>query len=176
MLVEVGNIAASEHYRENGEMNSMRRIFLGRFGAAGALTMAVATGLAALIKPAKALAAEWNKTAFDATALADALKGVGGVGAGESKDIQINAPDNAENGAVVQVEATSRIPGTTSIAILIEKNPRPLLAIFEFSNGAEPYVFLVAKMAETSRIRVLAKAGGKTYFASKQVSVTTSGC
>ncbi|MDD5174865.1 MAG: thiosulfate oxidation carrier protein SoxY [Sterolibacterium sp.] len=154
-------------------MNLMRRVFLGRFGSVGALTIAMASGL---LKPVKALAAEWNKAAFDATVLADSLKSVGGVSATESKDILINAPDNAENGAVVQLEATSKIPGTTSILILIEKNPRPLLADFEFSNNAEPYVFLVAKMAESSRIRVLAKAGGKTYFASKQVNVTTSGC
>ena len=154
-------------------MNLMRRVLLGRLGVAGTMAIAVTAGL---LKPMKALAAEWNKAAFDATVLADALKGMGGVGATESKDIIINAPDNAENGAVVQLEATSKIPGTTSIVILIEKNPRPLLADFEFSNGAEPYVFLIAKMAESSRIRVLAKAGGKTYFASKQVNVTTSGC
>lgn len=154
-------------------MDLMRRIFLSRFGAVGALAIALTAGL---LKPVKVLAAEWNKTAFDATLLADALKSMGGVGATESKDILISAPDNAENGAVVQLEVTCKIPGTTSIVILIEKNPRPLLADFEFSNGAEPYVFLVAKMAESSRIRVLAKAGGKTYFAGKQVNVTTSGC
>lgn len=154
-------------------MDLMRRIFLGRFGAAGVLALALTAGL---LKPVKVLAAEWNKTAFDATLLADALKSMGGVGASESKDILINAPDNAENGAVVQLEVTCKIPGTTSIVILIEKNPRPLLADFEFTNGAESYVFLVAKMAESSRIRVLAKAGGKTYFAAKHVNVTTSGC
>lgn len=154
-------------------MNPLRRTLLNSLGGAGALSIAVTAGL---IKPGTVLAAEWNKSAFDATTVADALKNAGGVGATESKDIQIKAPEHAENGAVVQVEVTSKIAGTTSIAILVEKNPRPLIADSEFSNGAEPYIFLRTKVAESSRIRVLVKAGGKTYFATKEVSVTTSGC
>ena len=154
-------------------MSPLRRTFLNNAGAAGALFVAVMTGL---IKPGKVLAAEWNKSAFDATTMADALKTTGGIGATESKDIQIKAPEHAENGAAVQLEVTSKIIGTTSIAIFVEKNPRPLIADSEFSNGAEPYIFIRTKVAESSRIRVLVKAGGKTYFATREVSVTTSGC
>ncbi len=154
-------------------MNLLRRSFVNRLGALAALAVGAVFGL---LKPGKALAAEWNKTAFESTTLAEALKQMGGVGATESKDILIKAPDHAENGAAVQMEITSNIQGTTSFAILIEKNPRPLLAEIVFSNGAESYAFLRAKFAETSRIRVLARAGGKTYFATKEVGVTTSGC
>lgn len=154
-------------------MNPWRRTFLHSLGAAGALWAAVMAGL---VKSGQVLAAEWNKSAFEATNIADALKNAGGVGAKESKDILITAPEHAENGAAVQFEVTSKIAGTTSLAILVEKNPRPLIAECEFSNGAEPYIFMRTKMAESSRIRVLAKAGGKTYFATKEVSVTTSGC
>lgn len=154
-------------------MDMFRRNFLNKLGALGTLAVGVVFGL---MKPGKALGAEWNRTAFEAASLAEALKHMAGVGATESKDILIKAPDHAENGAVVQMEITSNIQGTTSIAIMIEKNPRPLLADMAFSNGAEPYAFLRAKFAETSRIRVLARAGGKTYFATKEVGVTTSGC
>jgi len=154
-------------------MNSLRRTFLNNFGAAGALLVA---GTAGLLKPGSVIAAEWNKSAFDSTNSADAMKNAGLAGATESKDILIKAPEHAENGAAVQLEVTSKIPGTTSIAILVEKNPRPLVADCAFSNGAEPYVFLRTKFAESSRIRVLARAGGKTYFATKDVSVTSSGC
>ncbi|MCX7150567.1 MAG: thiosulfate oxidation carrier protein SoxY [Rhodocyclales bacterium] len=154
-------------------MNPLRRTFLNGFGAAGALSISITTGL---LKPWEALAAEWNKSAFEALTMTDALKSVGGAGATESKDIQIKAPDHAENGAAVQLEVTSKIAGTTSLAIFVEKNPRPLIADCEFSNGAEPYIFFRTKMGESSRIRVLARAGGKTYFATKEVSVTSSGC
>ena len=154
-------------------MDRFRRSFLNQLGAVGALAVGMIMGL---LKPGKALAAEWNKTAFDSNTLAEALKSMAGVGATESKDILIKAPDHAENGAVVQIEVTSNIQGTTSLVLFIEKNPRPLLAELAFSNGAESYAFLRAKFAETSRIRVLARAGGKTYFATKEVAVTTSGC
>lgn len=154
-------------------MNSLRRTFLNNFGAAGALLVAGTTGL---LKPGKVAAAEWNKSAFDSTTADDALKNAGAGGAIESKDILFKVPEHAENGAAVQLEVTSKIPGTTSIVIVVEKNPRPLVADFTFSNGAEPYVFLRTKMAESSRIKVLARAGGKTYFTTKNVSVTSSGC
>jgi len=67
---------------------------------------------------------------------ADAIKNAGYGGATESSDIVIKVPDIAENGAVVPVSATSNISGTTSMAIFVEKNPAPMIANFEFSNGA----------------------------------------
>jgi sulfur-oxidizing protein SoxY len=97
-------------------------------------------------------------------------------GAAESKDILIKAPDIAENGAVVPVEVTSKIPGTTSIMIFVDKNQNPLIADFEFSNGAEGYVSTRIKMASTSHVRVAVKAGGKAYTATKEVKVTIGGC
>ena len=154
-------------------MKLLRRSFLNRCGQAGALAVAAAAGL---LKPVLALAAEWNKAAFEATGLADALKLASATGGADSKDLLLKVQEHAENGAVVQVEVTSKIPGTTSIAVFVEKNPRPLVADMNFQNGAEPYVFLVTKMAESSRIRAVARAGGKTYFTAREVHVTTSGC
>ena len=154
-------------------MNLLRRSFLNNCAGLGFGALAVAAGL---LKPVLAFAAEWNKAAFEANNLADALKNSGGVGAFESKDLLLKVAEHAENGAVVQVEVTSNIPGTTSIAIYVDKNPRPMVADVSFQNGTEPYIFLVTKMAETSRIRAIARAGGKTYVTAKEVHVTTSGC
>ncbi len=86
------------------------------------------------------------------------------------------APDFAENGAVVQVEVRSRIAGTEAIAILVDKNPTPLIANFMFSNGAEPAVVTRIKMAETSNLQVIVKAGDRYFSAAKQVEVSLSGC
>ena len=102
---------------------------------------------------------------------------VGAASAQESKDIQIKAPDIAENGAVVPVEVISRIPNTQSIAIVAEKNPFPLVASFAFAAGAEGYASTRIKLGQTSNVRALVKtADGKFYAASKEVKVTIGGC
>ncbi|HSE48119.1 MAG TPA: thiosulfate oxidation carrier protein SoxY [Terriglobales bacterium] len=131
--------------------------------------------LAALLKPVAALAA-WNKAAFSSKSSADALKSLGTPGAEASSGIVIEAPQIAENGAVVPVEITSNIPGTTSIAVLVDKNPYPLVGKFDFMDGALPYVKVNAKMGETSDVRVVATAGGKHYQATKEIKVTIGGC
>jgi sulfur-oxidizing protein SoxY len=145
-------------------MHTFRRKTL--LGAAAAL----------LLAPFAALAAAWNKDAFGAKTAQDALKGIGADAAAASKDLVIEAPQIAENGAVVPIEISSSIPGTTSIAVVIEKNPFPLAAQFDFAGGALPYVKLNVKMNETSDVRAVATAGGRRYAATKEIKVTIGGC
>lgn len=154
-------------------MDEGRRFVLRRAGATGALAAALAAGL---FRPEQVLAATWNKTAFGAKNPADALRSIGAADAVESKDVSIDLPQIAENGAVVPIEVSSSVPGTTSIAVLIEKNPFPLCAKFDFMEGALPYVKLNVKVGESSLVRVVAEAGGKFYTASKEVKVTIGGC
>ena len=154
-------------------MNTKRRTFLKGAGAAGTVAVAVAAGLP---KPTEVLAAEWNKAAFDAKGMPDALKVLDATGSAVSKDITIKAPDIAENGAVVPVEVTSKIAGTSSIVLMVEKNANPLTANFDLANGAEGYVSTRIKMGQTSNVRVVVKAGGKSYTAVKEVKVTIGGC
>jgi sulfur-oxidizing protein SoxY len=151
-------------------MRRQRRQFLNQ---AGMLAAAVVAGLC---KPLVAFAATWNKDAFGAKTVPDALKGLGAAGATPSTAIVIEAPQIAENGAVVPVEVTSNLPGTTAIAVLIEKNPFPLAGKFDFTENALPFVKLNVKMGETADIRVIAWAGGKTFVATKEVKVTIGGC
>jgi sulfur-oxidizing protein SoxY len=141
----------------------------------GLLKSAAALIAAGLLKPVAALAA-WNKAAFSSKTSAEALKSLGTPSAESSGGIVIDAPQIAENGAVVPIEITSNIPGTTAIAVLVEKNPFPLVAKFDFAEGALPYVKINAKMGETSDVRVVATAGGKHYQATKEIKVTIGGC
>lgn len=136
----------------------------------------LAATAAVLLKPWAALAALWNKEAFGAKSAADALKAIGAGSAAPSQDILVEVPQIAENGAVVPVEITSNIAGTRSIAVLVDKNPFPLIAKFDFLEGALPFVKLNAKMGETSNLRVIAEAGGRHYVATKEVKVTIGGC
>ena len=135
----------------------------------------LAAAAALLLRPFAALAA-WNKEAFGAKSAADALKTLGIASPAPSKDIVIEAPQIAENGAVVPVEVTSNLPDTKSIVVLVEKNPFPLVAKFDFLEGATPFVKVNVKMGESSNVRVLAEAGGKYYSAVKEVKVTIGGC
>jgi sulfur-oxidizing protein SoxY len=128
-----------------------------------------------LAKPLTVLAA-WNEQAFGAKTAADALKNIGATAAAPSKDILIEAPQIAENGAVVPIEISSNIPGTTSIAVVIEKNPFPLAGKFDFKENALPFVKLNVKMGETSDVRVVAVAGGKQFVATREIKVTIGGC
>ena len=128
-----------------------------------------------LAKPLSVLAA-WNEQAFGAKTAADALKNLGAASPAPSKDIVIEAPQIAENGAVVPIEISSGIPGTTSIAVVIEKNPFPLAGKFDFKEGALPFVKLNVKMGETSDVRVVAVAGGKHFTATREIKVTIGGC
>jgi len=143
-------------------MNHLRRTLL------AALAFAIARPLAAL--------AAWNKGAFTATTPGEALKSLGVGNAAASKDLHIEAPEIAENGAVVPIEISSAIAGTNALIVMIEKNPFPLTARFDFKEGALPFVKLNVKMGETSDVRVLAEAAGKYYSATKEIKVTIGGC
>ena len=135
-----------------------------------------ATFATGLWEPVRAFAAEWNKSGFDSKVIADALRSIGATTSTESTDILIKAPEIAENGAVVPVEVTSRIPNTEFIAILAEKNPFPLIGTFNLLNGAEGFVSTRVKLGQTSQVKVIVKADGKIYSASKEVKVTIGGC
>ncbi len=142
----------------------------------GTMVMALAAS-AGLVKTNAAFAQEWNKTAFEVKNLNDVVKALGGTTATESKDISfVNAPDIAENGAVVPVGATSKIPKTESIAILVEKNPNALSANFTIPDGTDPTITTRVKMGQTSNIYALVKADGKYFYAVKEVKVTLGGC
>jgi sulfur-oxidizing protein SoxY len=155
-------------------MDALRRTLLKGAGATGAIAAAIAAGV---LKPSQALAAEYNRTAFEAKDVAGALKGVGAGSTTESKDIVIRAPDIAENGAVVPVDVVSNIPNTISLAVLVDKNPSPLTSAFDFANGALPEMALRVKMGQTSLVEAIAKtADGKYYIAKKEVKVTVGGC
>ncbi len=152
-------------------MDKLRRTLLK--GAGGALVAALAAGV---LIPTRVLAAEWNKSAFEAKDLASALKSLGASAAADSKDILFRAPDIAENGAVVPIDIVSNIPNTTSIAVLVEKNPNALAAYFDFANGAVPDVSVRLKLAQTSMVKAVVKADGKFYTVQKEVKVTVGGC
>ena len=152
-------------------MNSIRRHVLKAAGSAGLIGTAIAAGL---LKPGQALA-DWNTAGFSATKSADVLAAIGASGAAASNDLQVKAPDIAENGAVVPVEVVTKLADVESIAILGEKNANPLIAIYKLTDF-DGSLSTRMKMGQTANVRAVVKAGGKFYTAAKEVKVTVGGC
>lgn len=152
-------------------MNTTRRLLLKSATSAGLIATAVAAGL---LKPGQAFA-DWNSAGFSATKPADALAAIGASGAAESKDIQVKAPDIAENGAVVPVEVVTTLANVESIALLGEKNATPLIAQYTLTDF-DGFLSTRMKMGQTAQVRAVVKAGGKFYTAAKEVKVTVGGC
>ncbi len=149
-------------------MNNTRRSVLKSTGALGTL---VALGL---ITEKQALA-QANRAGFEAKTLADAIKSIGGTPASNAQ-VNLQAPDIAENGAVVPLGVTSNIPNTTEIMLLVEKNPFPRAAVFVIPAGTEPSVQTRVKMGQSSNVVAVVKADGKLYSATKETKVTLGGC
>jgi len=155
-------------------MSELRRRFLKSGVSAALLSPLIGTGL---LMPTRVLAADWLKSAFTARSISDSLKAYGSDSASDSRNIAIVAPEIAENGAKVEVEITSHIPNTQSLAIFADKNPMPMCSAFEFSGPVLPYVKAQLKLAETTRIRAVAKTtDGKSYVAFREIKVTLGGC
>ena len=144
----------------------------------GSITLLALITAAGWAPPREALAADsWNKAAFDTKSMDETTKALGGTTPAPSKDITFfQTPDIAENGAVVPIGVTSTIPKTESIAILVEKNPNMVAAMFDIPAGTEPSISTRVKMGQSSNIYALVKADGKYYVASKEVKVTLGGC
>ena len=155
-------------------MDEARREVLRRGGGLTLLTLVAAAGW---LKPGEAAAQAWNKGAFEAKSMDEVMKAVGGGAPAQSKDIAFVAtPDIAENGAVVPIGIVSAIPKTESIAILVEKNPNMLAAVFDIPPGTDAAINTRVKMGQSSNVYALVKADGKYYVASKEIKVTLGGC
>ena len=121
--------------------------------------------------------AAFNKNAFDAKSVQDALKAIGPATLTESKDVTITGPDIAENGAVVPLGDSTTLANVKQLLILVEKNPSTLVAMFNMSDSIEPTVSTRAKMGQSSDVYAVAiTADGKALFAKKEVKVTLGGC
>ncbi|MEN9472417.1 MAG: hypothetical protein RLZZ495_506 [Pseudomonadota bacterium] len=139
---------------------------------------AVVAGLLASTGLFPQYALAFNKTAFDAKTVAEAVKALGAAGAPTaSKDVTIGGPDIAENGAVVPLTASTTLAGVKQMLILVEKNPSALVAVFNVTDSVEPNFATRAKMGQSSDVYAVAIMNdGKVLFAKKEVKVTLGGC
>jgi sulfur-oxidizing protein SoxY len=119
---------------------------------------------------------KYPEDAFKAKSEADAIKSLYGKTAEKSDKVKLDAPEIAENGAVVPIAVSASLPDVTSIAILVTENPNTLAAAYRILPGTAPSVSNRLKMAKTSNVIAVVEAGGKLYSATKEVKVTVGGC
>jgi sulfur-oxidizing protein SoxY len=137
---------------------------------------AVLAGLLATVGyPQYALA--FNKNAFEAKSVQDAVKAAGGGALAESKDVTLTGPDIAENGAVVPLGVSTGLASVKDLLILVEKNPNVLVAMFRVNDAVDASFMTRAKMGQSSDVYAVAiMADGRALFSKKEVKVTLGGC
>lgn len=143
--------------------------------ATGAAIQAALTGIG-LLPPSAARAQQAGPAAFQARTVAEALKAMGVGAPPDSRDLTIVAAELSENGAVVDVGLRSALPKTEFMALLVEKNPNPLVCAYRIHEGTEPDLSMTMKMSESSDVILVARADGKYYMTRRNLKVTLGGC
>jgi sulfur-oxidizing protein SoxY len=131
------------------------------------------------LNPAKAIAAANDRYPQDAFRQKDekeAIKLLYGRTAEPSDKVKLDAPEIAENGAVVPISVSTTLTEVTSVAFVVPENPNVLAAYYRIPPGTMPNVANRLKMAKTTNVTVIVEAGGRLYSATKEVKVTVGGC
>jgi sulfur-oxidizing protein SoxY len=119
---------------------------------------------------------KYPEEAFKQKSDAEAIKSLYGRAPEPSDKVKLDAPEIAENGAVVPVSVSTTLADVTSISFLVAENPNALVASYKIPAGTVPAIANRIKMAKTSNVIVVVEAGGKLYSATKEVKVTVGGC
>ena len=135
----------------------------------GIVSFRVPTGLAAAND-------KYPEDAFKQKDNKEAIRLLYGRTAEPSDKIKLDAPEIAENGAVVPISVSTSLADVTSIAFVVPENPNVLAAYYKIPQGTMPNVANRLKMAKTSKVIVIVESGGKLFSATKEVKVTVGGC
>src|ERR1700761_3451081 len=153
----------------DGEFLATRRLILKGAG------LVALVGLGILpFAPMPALAAandKWPEEAFKQKSEAEAIKALYGKTAEPSDKVKLDAPEIAENGAVVPISVATTLTDVTSISFLVADNPSALAASYVIPAGTVPAVANRIKMAKTCNVIAIVESGGKLYSATKEVKI-----
>lgn len=115
--------------------------------------------------------------AFEGKTLAQVVKALGGKSLVASPDVRLSTLDYAENGAAVPVDIATKLSGVERLVLYVEKNPTPLIAVFQISDAVDTALTLHTKMAQTSDVyAVVITTDGRALFAKKEVKVVLGSC
>ncbi|MDX1379546.1 MAG: thiosulfate oxidation carrier protein SoxY [Xanthomonadales bacterium] len=135
-----------------------------------------AAGAAAGATPTAAAVARLD-AALAATTAAEALQLLyGGAPIGASAAIALTVPSRVDNGANVPVAVAASLEGVRSIALVVERNPRPLAVLYEIPAATRPEIACRIKMAESGTLLALVDTADGVFSAAAEVTVTQGGC
>ena len=93
-----------------------------------------------------------------------------------SDRLQIQIPENAEDGASVPMQVYSDLTDISSMRILVEKNPTPLILQWQIPAGVLPFLSSRIKMAESCYVWLIAETEGGYWYNKRWVNVMKGGC
>jgi len=127
----------------------------------------------------QALAAAWATQAFEAKQVDEVYTALHISSPTPAQDMQIEAPQKAENGAVVQVELLGAAPAgdIQQLRLLAAANPTPLIASFNLADNVLPRLVTRVKLAQSGDLMALQqRADGQVQAQRRGVIVLEDGC
>ena len=157
-------------------VNQQRRTVIKNTISAATVALVVSSGL---ILPKKLLA-HWPSDAFTAATVEDALLALVGkadIADDRALNFKVGAPPSyAVNGAAVPIEIQSNLDDIERIAVLVEKNPFPLVMSLDVTSEMKLPFKSMIKIREDSPIIAIIRTNGKLYKTTRFVEVDIGGC
>jgi sulfur-oxidizing protein SoxY len=149
-----------------------RRLFL-----RNTFLAALAAGLApGLLIPVRALGA-WPQQAFLSEDAETAVRAVlGDAQIQPSAAIMLEAPQNAENGALVRISIETDLEDAETLTLISEPNPFPLIARFHLTPRLRGPIVTRIRMGGSGDVVAIVGQGGRYYSARRPVRVAVGGC
>ena len=114
-----------------------------------------------------------NDKAYEAKDMANAFIALGVIAPGPGKRILLDVPEIVDEKANVVVKVKTTIPNSDWIAVLVDKNPYPLVGTYDLKDKEVSFE-IKTKLAQTSNVVAIVRANGKYYRVDKEVKVAVA--
>jgi thiosulfate oxidation carrier complex protein SoxZ len=143
-----------------------------------AVSGAVATtSFAAVLALARTARAALPPQTFFAGSPGEAIRAVLGTDRSAlDRAVQLKVAAIVETADMVPVSVWARLDQVESITLVADKNPDPILAHYRLAPRLAPYVATRVRLAQSSDLHALVKAGGTLHRATRYVQVSVGGC
>ncbi|OYY94007.1 MAG: hypothetical protein B7Y41_08715 [Hydrogenophilales bacterium 28-61-23] len=148
-------------------MNQVRRNILRGTVSTAVLSVAVAAGL---LRPHKAMASGLSGSL---SSTARAFQTGNPV---LTDAIRLDIPEIAVDGATVFLDVSCALPEVDAMAVFVDRNPQPLIALYRLAPEVVPALQMRIKVSQTSQVWVMARSARRFYKTAKLVKVTKGGC
>ena len=92
------------------------------------------------------------------------------------KRVLLQTPDILVAGDLALIRVVSAMPGTDWIMLLAEGLPSPVIDVAEFTPGEGRALSGRVALTRSTRIRAIARSGGRYFSVSREIKVAAAGC